>query len=112
MPIITIHDALNDIEKIDNDLSQGHVSVQEASDAVNHINTAWDNFADNCNSRLGIQLKNVVDNNTFEAFGGIKGGAATGINSVSSFLMQSIRLKVVGEIRQKQGENSKTVFMT
>lgn len=85
MPIITIHDALNDIEKIDNDLSQGHVSVQEASDAVNHINTAWDNFADNCNSRLGIQLKNVVDNNTFEAFGGIKGGAATGINSVSSF---------------------------
>ncbi len=89
MPIKTVTDAWDNINAINNDLNQGHVSIQEASQAVNDINSAWDNFAKNCRNQLGIDLENVansiVGENTFNAFGGIKTGAATGISSVTSF---------------------------
>lgn len=91
----TSEDILRDINSIDNDLSQGHVSVQEASQAVNHINSGWDTFAGNVDRVLredfeidGNLGKWAVDNfgqDTFDAFGGIKQGAATGMTSVSSF---------------------------
>lgn len=85
----TIDDLVNGIEEIDRDLSQGHVSVQEASTAVNDINNTWDEFAGNMNNNLGIDLGRVaVDTfgqDTFDAFGGIKQGASNGISSVSSF---------------------------
>lgn len=85
----TIDDLVNGIEEIDRDLSQGHVSVQEASTAVNDINNTWDEFAGNMNHNLGIDLGRVaVDTfgqDTFDAFGGIKQGASNGISSVSSF---------------------------
>ena len=85
----TIDDLVNGIEEIDRDLSQGHVSVQEASTAVNDINNTWDEFAGNMNNNLGIDLGRVaVDTfgqETFDAFGGIKQGASNGISSVSSF---------------------------
>ena len=85
MPIKTIDDAWDDIEQIDQDLSQGHVSIQEASKAVEDINKAWDDFADNCDTRLGIDLSSLVTNkDVFNAFGGIKQGSATGMSSVSS----------------------------
>lgn len=89
MPIKTIDDAWDGIEDIDADLSQGHVSIQEASAAVNEINDTWKEFADNCEQRLGVDLgRNAVQifgQDTFDAFGGIKNGAATGISSVTSF---------------------------
>ena len=95
MPIKTIDDAWDGIEAVDADLSQGHVSIQEASAAVNGINATWYDFAQNCENRLGINLKkefidafNDNDNtgeNVFDAFGGIKNGAATGMTSVTSF---------------------------
>lgn len=85
----TIDDLVNGIEEIDRDLSQGHISVQEASTAVNDINNTWDEFAGNMNNNLGIDLGRVaVDTfgqDTFDAFGGIKQGASNGISSVSSF---------------------------
>lgn len=88
MPFRTANDAQNDIREVQNDLSQGHVSVQEASDAVTHINEAYDNFADNLN-RQGVDLERIAitifNQNTFDAFGGIKNGAATGMESVTSF---------------------------
>lgn len=94
MPITTINNAWDGIETIDTDLSQGHVSTQEASKAVNDINETWDKFAKNCEERLGVDLHDeFVDafndkeagENVFNAFGGIKQGAATGISGVSSF---------------------------
>ena len=42
MPIKTIDDVWDNVETIDKDLSQGHVSIQEASQAVKDINKAWD----------------------------------------------------------------------
>ena len=45
MPITTINNAWDGIKTIDADLSQGHVSTQEASKAVNDINDTWDKFA-------------------------------------------------------------------
>ena len=86
MSIKTIDDAWGGVERVDQALSQGHVSTQEASEAVNHINESWDQFADNCQKRLGVDLSTfVTDQNTFDAFGGIKQGAATGMSSVASF---------------------------
>lgn len=89
MPIKTIYDAWNGIEAIDADLSQGHVSIQEASAAANEINDTWDGFAENCKERLGVNLADnavqIFGQDTFDAFGGIKNGAATGITSVESF---------------------------
>ena len=49
MPIQTYNDARDDVNKIDKDLSQGHVSIQEASQAVTHINDGWDKLAKNSN---------------------------------------------------------------
>ena len=84
----TIDELVNGIEDIDRDLSQGHVSVQEASQAVNDINETWDDFSDNL-ERQGIDLASFAQgrfgDNTFDAFGGIKQGASNGISSVSSF---------------------------
>lgn len=89
MPIVTTLNALNDIERVDRDLSDGHVSVQEASNAVTHINEGYDRLANNFDNRLGVDLeafaKTNFGTNTFDAFGGIKNGAATGMQSVSSF---------------------------
>lgn len=89
MPIQTYNDARDDINKIDKDLSQGHVSIQEASQAVTHINEGWDKLANNSKERLGfdaeVWAKSNFGSDTFDAFGGIKQGAATGIGSVSSF---------------------------
>lgn len=89
MPIETINEAWDDVQTIDGDLSQGHVSIQEASAAVNDINKGWNDFADNLNQRIGFDAKAWAEGrfgvNTYEAFGGIKNGAATGISSVSSF---------------------------
>lgn len=88
MPIQTYNDARDSIKKIDKELGQGHVSIQNASKAVNEINDAWNKFANNCENRLGIDLKVFKEpkfETAFEAFGGIKNGAATGIGSVSSF---------------------------
>lgn len=94
MPFKTIDDAWRGIENIDASLSQGHVSIQEASQAVNGINQTWEEFAENCETRHGINLHDeFVDafsdddtgQNVFNAFGGIKNGAAMGISSVSSF---------------------------
>lgn len=89
MPIQTYNDARDAINTIENDLSQGHVSIQEASQAVTHINAGWDKLAENCENRLGIDAASWAKKNfgkdTFDAFGGIKQGAATGMESVSSF---------------------------
>lgn len=86
MPVITINDLWDNIESVDKDLSQGHVSIQEASAAVNQINKTWDDFASDCKERLSIDLSTFVsDKDVFNAFGGIRQGAATGISSVSSF---------------------------
>ncbi len=86
MPIVTINNVWDNVESIDRDLSQGHVSIQEASQAVEHINKAWDDFANDCDTRLGIDLSTLVQNqDVFDAFGGIKQGAVTGVGSVSSF---------------------------
>lgn len=40
MPIQTYNDARDSIKKIDKELGQGHVSIQNASKAVNEINDA------------------------------------------------------------------------
>lgn len=86
MPIKTIDDVWDNVESIDKDLSQGHVSIQEASQAVKDINKAWDDFANDCDKRLGVDLSTLVQNkDVFNAFGGIKQGAVTGVGSVSSF---------------------------
>lgn len=89
MPIQTYNDARDDVNKIDKDLSQGHVSIQEASQAVTHINDGWDKLAKNSKERLGfdaeVWAKSNFGSDTFDAFGGIKQGAATGMGSVSSF---------------------------
>lgn len=86
MPIRTINDVWDNVETIDNDLSQGHVSIQEASQAVQDINNAWDDFANDCDTRLGVDLSTLAPNkDVFDAFGGIKQGAVTGVGSVSSF---------------------------
>ena len=88
MPIETVNEAWDVVESVDNDLSQGHVSVEEASNAVDHINKGWDGFAENC-ERLGVDLadfaKDQFGQDVFDACGGIKQGAATGMSSVSSF---------------------------
>lgn len=85
MCVQTINDAIDGIRRIDNDLSQGHVSVQEASQAVADINKTCDDFAGNCD-RLGIDFSSFVKNqDVFDAFGGIKQGSVTGMQSVSSF---------------------------
>ena len=89
MPITTINNAWDGIKTIDADLSQGHVSTQEASKAVNDINDTWDKFAKNCDERLGVDLGSnaiqVFGQDTFDTFGGIKNGAATGMGSVAHF---------------------------
>ena len=86
MPIKTIDDVWDNVETIDKDLSQGHVSIQEASQAVKDINKAWDDFANDCDTRLGVDLSTLAPNkDVFDAFGGIKQGAVTGVGSVSSF---------------------------
>lgn len=89
MPIQTYNDARDDVNKIDKDLSQGHVSIQEASQAVTHINDGWDKLAKNSKERLGfdaeVWAKSNFGSDTFDAFGGIKQGATTGMGSVSSF---------------------------
>lgn len=89
MPITTINNAWDGIETIDADLSQGHISTQEASKAVNDINNTWDEFAKNCDERLGVDLgRNAIQvfgQDTFDTFGGIKNGAATGMGSVAHF---------------------------
>ena len=86
MPIRTINDVWDNVETIDKDLSQGHVSIQEASQAVQDINKAWDDFANDCDTRLGVNLSTLAPNqDVFDAFGGIKQGAVTGVGSVSSF---------------------------
>lgn len=89
MPIQTYNDARDDVNKIDKDLSQGHVSIQEASQAVTHINDGWEKLAKNSKERLGfdaeVWAKSNFGSDTFDAFGGIKQGAATGMGSVSSF---------------------------
>lgn len=89
MPIQTYNDARDDVNKIDKDLSQGHVTIQEASQAVTHINDGWDKLAKNSKERLGfdaeVWAKSNFGSDTFDAFGGIKQGAATGMGSVSSF---------------------------
>lgn len=89
MPTKTVNDAWTGIENIDEDLSKGHVSIQEASQAVTHINDTWDDFAENCKNRLGLDLKDFAEtrfgSNTFNAFSGIKQGATSGIEGVSSF---------------------------
>lgn len=83
------NDARDDVNKIDKDLSQGHVSIQEASQAVTHINDGWDKLAKNSKKRLGfdaeVWAKSNFGSDTFDAFGGIKQGATTGMGSVSSF---------------------------
>lgn len=83
-----IKDAIDDIKKVDADLSNGHVSIQEASQAVTDINASWDHFAANCQAN-GLDLekgaKQAWGNDTFNAFSGIKNGAATGVGSVASF---------------------------
>lgn len=89
MPIQTAEDLIRSVETVDNDLSQGHVSVQEASQAVSHMNEGWEQFAKNCQDNLGIDLAALaVDyfgETTFDTFGSIKDGAITGLASVSSF---------------------------
>lgn len=86
MPIKTIDDVWDNVETIDKDLSQGHVSIQEASQAVKDINKAWDDFANDCDTRLGVDLSTLAPNkDVFDVFGGIKQGAVTGVGSVSSF---------------------------
>lgn len=86
MPIKTIDDVWDNVETIDKDLSQGHVSIQEASQAVKDINKTWNDFANDCDMRLRVDLSTLVQNrDVFNAFGGIKNGAVTGVGSVSSF---------------------------
>lgn len=104
----TIDDLGKRIEEIDRDLSQGHVSVQEASSAVSEMNDTWDEFAANL-ARQGIDLgafaKGRFGNETYEAFGGIKKGATAGISSVSSFFSAVDSFKgswrTPGQARQK-----------
>ena len=83
-----VDDTIKDVKQVQEDLSKGHVSTQEASQAVNHINKAWDNFAVNCKQN-GVDLeklsKSTWGNETFDAFSGIKNGAATGMSGVASF---------------------------
>lgn len=92
MALKTYNDADADIRKINDDLSHGHVSVQEASQAVKDINQAYDNLAENIDRvvagtgfNLATFAQTTFGTNTFDTFGGIKNGAATGMTSVSSF---------------------------
>lgn len=47
MPFNTINNVYKNVKQVDEDLSQGHVSVQETSKAVNDIKKTWDDFAKN-----------------------------------------------------------------
>ena len=94
MPFNTINNVYKNVKQVDEDLSQGHVSVQETSKAVNDIKKTWDDFAKigdyrdkygNKQNKLADFAKKEFVPGTFDAFGGIKNGAATGISSVSSF---------------------------
>ena len=41
MPFNTINNVYKNVKQVDEDLSQGHVSVQETSKAVNDIKKTW-----------------------------------------------------------------------
>lgn len=118
MPFNTINNVYKNVKQVDEDLSQGHVSVQETSKAVNDIKKTWDDFAKigdyrdkygNKQNKLADFAKKEFVPGTFDAFGGIKNGAATGISSVSSFLVLSIHLKEAGEILNRHDKNWKMV---
>ena len=89
MPIKTINDVWDGIDDIDADLSQGHVSIQEVSKAVNDISQTWNDFAENCKERINVDLGGnavqIFGQDTFNVFGGVKNGAVAGMGSVASF---------------------------
>lgn len=86
----TGNDLLTGVENVDRNLGNGHVSVPKAAAGVNEINKTYDQFAENVN-RLGFDLKAWAINNPligqdmFDAFGGVKNGAVTGMQGVSSY---------------------------
>lgn len=86
----TVNDVLKGVEKTDKSLGSGHVSVQDASSGVAAINKTYDDFAANV-KEAGIDLKDYAVNNPligqemFDAFGGVKNGAVTGMQGVASY---------------------------
>lgn len=86
----TVNDLWAGVENTDKSLGNGHVSVQDASTGVASINKTYDDFAANT-ERLGIDLKDfatkspLIGEDMFNAFGGVKNGAVTGIQGVSSY---------------------------
>ena len=81
----TVNDVLKGVKKTDKSLGSGHVSVQDASSGVAAINKTYDDFAANV-KEAGIDLKDYAVNNPligqemFDAFGGVKNGAVTGMH--------------------------------
>lgn len=86
----TVNDVLKGVKKTDKSLGSGHVSVQDASSGVAAINKTYDDFAANV-KEAGIDLKDYAVNNPligqemFDAFGGVKNGAVTGMQGVASY---------------------------
>lgn len=85
----TVNDVFAGVEKTDQSLGNGHVSVQDASAGVVSINETYNEFAANV-KRLGIDLEDFAVNHSvgqdvFDAFGGVKNGAVTGMQGVASY---------------------------
>lgn len=86
----TVNNVLEGIESTNNSLGNGHVSTQEAAAGVGAINKTYDDFAANV-KRLGIDLEKwatknpLIGENMFDAFGGVKNGAVTGMQGVASY---------------------------
>lgn len=86
----TVNDVWKGVEETDKSLGDGHVSVQDAATGVASINKTYDKFAANV-KRLGIDLKDFATENPligeemFNAFGGVKNGAVTGMQGVASY---------------------------
>lgn len=85
----TANDVFTGVEKTDKSLGNGHVSVQDASAGIVSINETYDKFAANV-KRLGVNLEDLAVNHSvgrdvFDAFGGVKNGAVTGMQGVASY---------------------------
>lgn len=86
----TANDIWKGVENTDKSLGNRHVSVQETAAGVGSINKTYDDFAGNL-KRQGIDLETwatthpLVGKDVFNVFGGVKNGAATGMQGVASY---------------------------
>lgn len=83
----TANDILTGVEDTNKSLGNGHVSVQNAAAGVASINATYDEFAANVERLGGTFLNEWADNHpiVFDAFGGVKNGAVTGMQGVASY---------------------------